>query len=626
MEEKGEGDEFLFHPVAGYLTVYPHKGLFLMDTLTGRKRAIMKKVIKNVQVKNIRIRLTLYYSLLITAISALLIIIVSQTLLSEFRDRKNEQVLDQMQVISRDMEKKMGEFTDNVKLVKREQKVRDYLDDQGGKEDAEAYLQKEMFFPKGLKSLMIVNANQQLISSFSEQKSIGDIPFLRDMMKEEREVSFSTPYNHPFGNEAADFMDNSTITCCTAVRDESSYQVKGYILSNITRDYLFSGEREDSKNLFDDMYIISNSGDFIYRTGDRNIDTEEKIRKAAAKANFKPTCHTDEMNSYFIRNISFYPSWKIVGLVSNKSLMREINRIKIYMVLICLLGIVIVVLISQWISKKMTIPIYALKNAMASFESGEMPDKVIVEAKDELRYLVKGFNSMVEDMNVYINAMYNYGKEVSEAEILALKFQLESLQSQINPHFLYNTLNTVSYLAMKGQTEDIRRLIQALNQLLRSTLSDNNEFVSIGTEIEFLYAYMRIQDYRYPDLVTMEITCDETLKNRKIPKLILQPLVENSLLHGIFPTGEKGRITIKIQSRGVYIRISIEDNGVGMNPEILKHLDNNMSGKGFNRIGLYNVNERLGMYYGAESRLTTHSVIGEGTEISFEIPQETDRG
>lgn len=586
----------------------------------------MRKRIKWPHVKNIRIRLTLYYSLLITAISIVIIVTVSQTLISEFRDRKNEQVLEQMQVISQDIEKKMSQFTDNTKLIKREQMVLNYLENEEQKEAAEIYLQYEMFFVHGLKSLMIINTNNQLISSFSTERSIEEAPFLLDMISSGREVSFSNPHNYPFGINAEDFMDNTTITYSATVRDESTYKVKGHILSNITRDYLFGGEREYCENLFDDMYIVTGEGEFIYRIGEKNTNTEEGINKAVKKTNYKSTCQTDGMNSYFVRSIPFYPDWKIVGMVSNKSLMRDINRIEFYIVLICLLGIAVVVLISHWISKKMTIPIYALKNAMSSFESGEMPDKLAVEAKDELRYLVKGFNSMVEDMNVYIDAMYNYGKEVSEAEILTLKFQLESLQSQINPHFLYNTLNTVSYLAIKGQTEDIRRLIQALNQLLRSTLSDTSEFVSIGQEIEFLYSYLKIQDYRYPDLVSMEISCGEALKNLKIPKLILQPLVENSLLHGIFPTEKAGKIVIRIESREAFIRISISDNGVGMDPEVMKYLDNNMSGKGFNRIGLYNVNERLGMYYGEKAKLKIYSAIGEGTEMSFEIPKETDRG
>ncbi len=583
----------------------------------------MKNFGKRFKINSIRTRLTVYYSLTIIGISLLMTLAVTHILLTQFQNRKNNLILEQMQVINRDIEKELSFYVENASLFKKEYVIRNYLSDGTCKEEAERLLQSGKYIYNGLRSLMLINLEQEMISSFSMTASVEDTQVIQECIDSGKDIWFSSPHNYPFSSNSDDYMDNNVITCCVTIRDEKTFETEGYLLSNITRDYLFGRQKQYVNQTFDHVYVMALNGDFIYRYGERDKTVEENVRRLSGQSKKRAVWMEGSEYSYFIRSIENFPNWKLIGVVSNKSLMRDIRQIQFLIGIACALGIGLVVGISHKISKIVTIPIYRLNEAMRVFEVGEIPPKVKVEAQDELHFLVNRFNAMIDDIVGYINALEQYERETAQAEIMALKFQLESLQSQINPHFLYNTLNTVSYLALKGRTEDIRCLIHELNQLLRSTLTDIEEFICIEREIAFLESYVRLQEYRYPDMLTFQVMCEEELKQMMIPKLILQPLVENALLHGIFPSGKKGDVTVCLQGREDKIDIFVQDNGVGIEDSELKKPAHGR--KGFNRIGLTNVNERLVMYYGPEAVLKIESVKGKGTSVSFSIKKETER-
>jgi two-component system sensor histidine kinase YesM len=227
---------------------------------------------------------------------------------------------------------------------------------------------------------------------------------------------------------------------------------------------------------------------------------------------------------------------------------------------------------------------------------------------------------MVDDIRVYIDAIYNEAENVKNAETAALKFQLESLQQQINPHFLYNTLNTIKYLATQGRTKDIAELIQSLNMLLRSSISNMQAFRTIAQEIFFLEAYVKIQAYRYPDMINFHISSDDNALDFTIPKLILQPLVENAIIHGLFPRQQKGNIKLKLWQTSNCVVIRIEDDGVGMDSKIVEKL--NLGEFLGESIGVQNVYKRLKIYYGDSARLVYSSTQDKGTTVELRLPLE----
>ena len=211
--------------------------------------------------------------------------------------------------------------------------------------------------------------------------------------------------------------------------------------------------------------------------------------------------------------------------------------------------------------------------------------------------------------------------------------ELKLLQAQINPHFLYNTLDTIIWLAEADKGADVVNMVGALSNYFRTSLSKGNDRISLKEEELHVQSYLQIQQSRYKDILEYEIDIPVELGDCLVPKITLQPLVENALYHGIKNKRGKGKITITGYQDGKNIRLFVKDNGLGMSEERLKQVLkalNKQDDKGLekNFYGLYNVNERIRLYYGKEYGLRMKSIYQAGTEVEVILPVEykTDTG
>ncbi|MDO4261292.1 MAG: sensor histidine kinase [Eubacteriales bacterium] len=237
---------------------------------------------------------------------------------------------------------------------------------------------------------------------------------------------------------------------------------------------------------------------------------------------------------------------------------------------------------------------------------------------DELTVLNQGFNQMVERIGHLVE-----GIRVEQLNLRATELKL--LQAQINPHFLYNTLDTIIWLAEAGQTEQVVSMVSTLSSFFRTTLSKGRDYISVQEEETHIRSYLTIQQFRYRDILEYEIDIPEELYEYQILKLTLQPLVENALYHGIKNKRGLGHIRVAGRREGDRLAFTVRDNGVGMEPERLEHVRRLINGElkeedvpsGF---GLFNVNQRLRLNYGAEYGLLLSSEYGEWTEICAVIP------
>lgn len=586
----------------------------------------MEKKDRQFRIKSINTRIVLSFSLLIATIIVFILTITSIVFTSRFMEQKNNLMLERMAFITQDIEDNINGYRKLAAAVKRDAVVKLYLENlYEDYSNLEKRLDELAQYTYGVERITLLDANLKILDQYYGMKDFRQ-QFMQasgmvDIWQSERDELFSIPHNFPSQGSLTDYMENVKISYISIIRDEK-FKIKGYMILNTARNYLFSGKQEYAKSLFDNTYIITKSGDVIYRFGGKNKHLEEQAVEFVKTGYFNESIRTNKNQTLFKQAVLTYPEWIVVGVSSDANLKKDLNVIYITIVLVGLLGLLTVVFISRVISNKITHPIYSLKQAMGRFEQGEMPEKLVPTTQDELGYLVNGFNMMLDDISRFVDAVYHEQEETKKAEVAALKFQLESLQSQINPHFLYNTLNTVSYLSLKNRTAEIRELIQSLNTLLRSTLSDQSELVSVEKEIHFLQSYVKIQNYRYEDMINLTYDVDENALDCTLPKLILQPIVENSLLHGIYPKGVTGNIHVDICCSDDYIDISVADDGIGIDPDTLKTLNN--KSKGFNRIGIKNVDERLKLYYGELSGLHIESTVGEGTTVSFTIPKHSE--
>ena len=219
--------------------------------------------------------------------------------------------------------------------------------------------------------------------------------------------------------------------------------------------------------------------------------------------------------------------------------------------------------------------------------------------------------------HAYFKLMENEEKEQEQKR----KIELKALQSQINPHFLYNTLDSIIWMAEGKKNEEVVIMTASLARLLRQSISNEDELVTVGQEIEYVRSYLTIQKMRYKDKLEFEIKADPSITQVPIIRLVLQPLVENAIYHGLKYKDSKGLLTVHGYMKGENAVIDITDDGVGMDEETLKHIyDKHKVNYRSNGVGVYNVQQRLVLYYGKDYGIIYHSEKGKGTTASVVIP------
>lgn len=284
--------------------------------------------------------------------------------------------------------------------------------------------------------------------------------------------------------------------------------------------------------------------------------------------------------------------------------------------------VVCVILITSAILNSITKPIQELCRITSRIAEGNFSDRAKMETKDELEVLSHSVNDMSENLEVMVHQIKEDERKMRYAE-------LRLLQEQINPHFLYNTLDTIVWLIEGDDPDKAVDMVVALSEFFRLVLSKGKEYISIREEKEHIRGYLEIQQVRYRDILDYEIDIDEELYQYKILKLTLQPLVENSLYHGIKYKRAKGKIWITgrmepdVNAENDRLLLCVQDNGVGMDEEELERLRIEIgkpckeTERGF---GLANVNERIRMNFGMEYGMTIESEKGVGTKVSIVIP------
>ena len=264
-----------------------------------------------------------------------------------------------------------------------------------------------------------------------------------------------------------------------------------------------------------------------------------------------------------------------------------------------------------YISRSLMNPIEKLLTMSNKISEGDFSSRVELSSSDEFNDLATGMNTMSEKIELLLE------KSIREQKQLQM-MEHKVLQAQITPHFLYNTLDAIIWAAEAERRPEVIALVSSLSSFFRISLSHGIDFIPISHEIEHVRNYLVIQQIRYSDVLSYEINVDEDIPDKKILKLLLQPLVENSLYHGIKNTRERGKIIVSIQKEGGKIRFTVSDNGIGMTEETLEKLKRDINEEsGEKGYGLFNVNKRLKLYYNLHEGIEIKSEYRKGTEVSF---------
>jgi two-component system, sensor histidine kinase YesM len=333
------------------------------------------------------------------------------------------------------------------------------------------------------------------------------------------------------------------------------------------------------------------------------------------------------MISYTRMNVA---PWTLVHIQSQKALLDKLRNMKVYSGFILLISITVSLGVAFFLSATISRPLVALERTMKKVRLKQFDVRFDYPYDDEVGKLGKTFNFMTEEIddligqqNSYISQLQQEKERVQTEQRLKRIAELKALHSQMTPHFLYNTLDSIKWMAEKNGQSDIARMITALATFFRTALSRGKEIISIEEELGHAVSYLTIQKMRYEDRFIHEIQIDEPLKSNRTVKFILQPLVENAIYHGIKQQQSQGKIRIVVRACEEGIRLSVEDNGPGIHPVKLKLIQRRLElpqeeqAEGY---GLFNVNDRLKLHFGEAFGLDIHSELGKGTTVTACIP------
>jgi two-component system, sensor histidine kinase YesM len=321
--------------------------------------------------------------------------------------------------------------------------------------------------------------------------------------------------------------------------------------------------------------------------------------------------------------ISSYNSLRVISVFSVDEIVRSADRINRLALTVIFVSIIVAVFLTYAFSNLISNRMLRLSHTIAKVAKGNLNVAVEIDGKDEIGQLSRQFNAMVTNINRLMGEVRESNELRNKLESKQNEIKFKMMASQINPHFLFNTLESIRMKAhLKGQ-KDIAQVVRLLGKMMRKNLEAGRRRTKLKDEIDMIRCYLDIQKFRYEERLHYEIDIDPIAEETLIPPLIIQPLVENSVIHGLENKENGGTVRVEVKVEGNVVKIEVSDNGAGISNEklqqILKTLNDSEDDER-NRIGLRNVHLRLQLYYGKEHGLHIESVPGAGTCIYFSIP------
>lgn len=406
------------------------------------------------------------------------------------------------------------------------------------------------------------------------------------------------------------------------------YQSRGVLMVLINRDELNNMLSQEPFNT-----MIVDSQGYIVAAKDTKIvgSTFESLnmgvnlgsqKKGLIEANVY-----DEPSNIIVDEMtpsSSMNGFRIVSIFSTESIVSNAKQISLIGMLFIILVLVVAMALVYVISLLTTNRLLRLSRQLNRLALGDLKVVSHVDGNDEIGQLSRQFNHMVASINELMEQVVETSEQNNRLAIAQKEIKLKMMASQINPHFLFNALESIRMKAhIKGEAE-IANIVRLLGKLIRKNLEIGSGKTTIKAEMEMVRSYLQIQKFRYEDRLDFELSIREGIEKEKIPPLIVQPLVENAIVHGLENQEEGVRIEVTIYEENDLVHFTVKDNGAGIRPERLKDVITSITGpeeQEKSRIGLRNVHQRLTLSYGEEHGLIIASELGKGTRIDFTVPK-----
>ncbi|WP_083705560.1 sensor histidine kinase [Paenibacillus sp. FSL H8-0259] len=320
-------------------------------------------------------------------------------------------------------------------------------------------------------------------------------------------------------------------------------------------------------------------------------------------------------------------SLRIISIFSVESIVGEPNRIISLASMVIISALILAIILIYYFSRLLTGRMLHLSKHISKVASGNLEARLVIDGKDEIGQLARQFNHMVRNINDLMSEVQESNRQKNATLLKQNEIKFKMMASQINPHFLFNALESIRMKAhSRGQT-DISQVVRLLGKMMRKNLEVGNGRIALQSELETVSCYLIIQKFRYNDRLAYELYVDPAANAIQIPPLIIQPLVENCVIHGLENRMDGGMVRVDIRVENALLKVEVSDNGIGISAariaEIRQMLDNKDDYE-TNNIGMRNIHLRLQLTYGPECGLNLASQSGYGTQISFAIPLRSD--
>ena len=368
------------------------------------------------------------------------------------------------------------------------------------------------------------------------------------------------------------------------------------------------------------LYLIDGSGELIYHPRQQLIYAGLLEENNLSAANYADGTHTEtfqgQRRSVTVKTVG-YTGWKLVGVVPRANMLDNYGQLMLFFLFVVFFSIFLLVFANLRLSEWITAPMKQLDRAVKELESGREPVDFTVNGPYEVEHLSRSIQSMVSTLRHLMD-------DILEQEAQKRRSELDVLQSQINPHFLYNTLDSVVWMTENGRTEDAVVMLTALARFFRISLSRGSNIIPLADELEHARHYLTIQKMRYKNKFSAQISAEDSVESLYTIKLIIQPILENAIYHGMAYADGDGEIQIHAFREGEDVLIEVTDNGPGMPEELVEQLLSPngpaVSGAKGSGIGFRNVHQRIQLTFGPDYGLTILSEPDSGTTVRIRLP------
>ena len=430
----------------------------------------------------------------------------------------------------------------------------------------------------------------------------------------------ATPYQIRWMFNDEDFLYTDRKPVISLVKSITELQSNtniGMIVFSVTE----SDIRKYLTGLEGDVYLVDKEGNIV------SSPRREMIGKSVAQESYMPGLWTrssgqtilEKDDQKFIVNFDTVDlnGWKIVQMVPYDAIFKEIYDLRSTKNLIVLLIFILFAVITLSISYGMSRPLKLLKKRMQVLEEKDFHSVLSVAGPQEISSLIMTYNKMVTEIRQLLHRVKD---EYQQKEDMRFR----ALQAQINPHFVLNTLNNIKWMAYIRNDKEVGDMLSSLGGILEQSIGRGGTLIPLREEIQYIENYIELMKMKFNEKLSVEFDIPEELMDQEVIKIMLQPVIENSLMHGIEPMNGMGRIVVRARQNEERFLLNVEDNGVGISPEKLQELDTRLAAGSVEqlpqRIGVKNVHDRIRLQYGDEFGIHISSTINEGTTVEFILP------